>query len=84
MRLLCVRRRLKLRAPHPTIEARTRSIVWGQQSPPTLLTRVHPFVTFQYAILSRKDKRLVWCRMWIRDFQICVGFYVTSLWTSLR
>jgi hypothetical protein len=54
IRRLCVRRRLKLRAPHPTIEARWRSIVWGQQSPPTLLTRVHPFATSQYAILCRK------------------------------
>lgn len=54
IRRLCVRRRLMLRAPHPTTEARTRSIVWGQQSPPTLLTRVHPFATSQYAILSHK------------------------------
>lgn len=51
---LCVRRRLKLRAPHPTIEVRTRSIVWGQQSPPTLLTQVQPFATSQYAILCHK------------------------------
>jgi len=70
IRRLCVRRRLKLRAPRPTIEARTRSIVWGQQSPPTLLARVQPFATSQYAILCHRRTNIYFgadC-----DFQILV------------